>query len=231
MFGELLGTTSVAQLLMCGITGKLLAPDDERIIDDVLAAMSSADPRLWPFKITRLGSAHGSAAHGVAITLIASHGAIFGAKRFRDIAEVLIDLERRKLDDDALEQVLRHGTVGFGILYGKYDARFDALVGQLAKRGRTGGSHARAALQAVHVARTRLNVEPHVFVAIAAVCLDLGMTPYQIGVFGMLPLFHDALANAAEGAHQQPEALRHLQPSQVKYVGHGPRTSPAWTQR
>ncbi len=229
MFAELLGHTSVGQLLTCDVVGRMVDPDEERLIDDIMTAMSSADPRLWPFKLTRLGAAHGSAALGVAITLIASQGAIFGAKRFRDIAEALVDLRQRAehgLGDDELEAILRQGTVGFGILYGKHDARFDALVNQLAKRTIRSDAHMQIAMRAVAVARGRMNLEPHVFVAIAAVCLDLGMTPFQIGTFGMLPLFHDALANAAEGAEQQPALLRCIDLHQVQYDGREPRSSP-----
>jgi hypothetical protein len=77
----------------------------------------------------------------------------------------------------------------------------------------------------VDVARTRLTVQPHVFVAIAAVGLDLGMTPGEIAVFGMLPLFHDALANAAEGARHASPELQCLPGRVVEYVGPPPRAS------
>ena len=83
----------------------------------------------------------------------------------------------------------------------------------------------RVAMRAVAIARGKLNTEPHVFVAIAALCLDMGMTPYEAGVFGMLPLFHDALANAVEGAEQKPSVLRTLPYNHVKYVGPAPRMS------
>jgi hypothetical protein len=77
--------------------------------------------------------------------------------------------------------------------------------------------------RAAHLARTRLNVEPHVFVAVAALCLDMGMTPYQAGVFGMLPLFHVAVANATEGASQQPAVLRRLPAASIRYEGRARR--------
>jgi hypothetical protein len=229
VFRELLGTTTAMQMLVCGVTGRILDEDDMRVFDDILTAMSSADPRLWPFKITRLGCAYGSAAIGMGATLVASQGAIFGVNRFQEIAEVLVDLQRRvaanELDDDGLLELLRQGTVGFGILYGRYDARFDALAGQATKRGRDQRSYMTTALRAVHLARTHLGVEPHVFVAIAALCLDMNMSAYQVGMLGMLPLFHDGLANAAEGALQKPIALQSLEPGNVKYVGRVRRVS------
>jgi hypothetical protein len=224
VFGELLGHTTTTQMLVFGIAGRLLEPEQAALVDDVMTAMSSADPRLWPFKLTRLAAAHGNATYGVAATIIASQGAIFGPTRFEQIANVLVDLHARAPSDDELEAILRGGAVGFGILYGRYDARFDQLMGALERRNHD-GPFTQVARQAVHVARTRLTVEPHVFVAIAGVCLDLGMSPSEIGVFGMLPLFHDALANAAEGARQSPVELQCLPGQVVQYLGPPPRVS------
>jgi hypothetical protein len=215
------------QMLVCGITGRIHDRDDMIVVDDIVTAMSSADPRIWPFKITRLAAAYGSAALAVGATLVASQGAIFGANKFQEIAEVLIDLRHRiideQVDDEHLAAILQPGKAGFGVLYGRYDARFDALVQQAAKRGRDQRAFMQVCQRAAHIARTKLNVEPHVFVAIAALCLDMGMTPYQAGVFGMLPLFHDALANAAEGAAQQPAVLRRLPTSSIRYEGRARR--------
>jgi len=227
VFAELLGTTTGMQMLVCGITGRIHDHHDMLVVDDIVTAMSSADPRVWPFKITRLAAAYGSAASAVGVTLVASQGAIFGATKFQEIAEVLIDLHRRiideQIDDDQLLAVLQPGKPGFGVLYGRYDARFDALLQQAAKRGRDQHAFMQVCQRAAHIARTKLNVEPHVFVAIAALCLDMGMTPYQVGVFGMLPLFHDGLANATEGAAQQPAVLRRLRATSIRYEGRGRR--------
>ena len=224
VFAELLGHTSTAQMLVLGLTGRLLTASEAAVVDDVITAMSSADPRLWPFKLTRLAAAYGNATYGVAATILASQGAIFGPTRFEQIANVLSGLHARAPSDDELETLLRDGAVGFGILYGRYDVRYDQLMAALDRRGHSGPFTERAR-QAVHVARSRLTVEPHVFVAIAAVCLDLGMTPTQIANFGMLPLFHDALANAAEGARHASTELQSLPAEVIEYVGPAPRLS------
>jgi hypothetical protein len=73
-------------MVLCGIIGRLLDDDDIAVVDDIVTAMSSADPRLWPFKITRLGAAYGHATFGMGTTFVASQGAIFGANRFQEIA-------------------------------------------------------------------------------------------------------------------------------------------------
>jgi hypothetical protein len=215
------------QMLVCGITGRIHDDEDILIVGDILTAMSSADPRVWPFKITRLAASYGSAASAVGVTLVASQGAIFGATKFQEIAEVLVDLHRRivneAIDDDQLLSILQPGKPGFGVLYGRYDARFDALLQQAAKRGREHRPFMQVCRRAAQIARTKLNVEPHVFVAIAALCLDMGMTPYQAGVFGMVPLFHDGVANATEGALQQPAVLRRLPAAAIRYEGRARR--------
>lgn len=224
VLGELLGTSTTTQLLVLAISGRLVTEADATLIDDMMTAMASADPRLWPFKLTRLASAHGSASYGVGATIVASQGAIFGPTRFEEISEVLRELAASATSDDELEAVLRQGRTGFGILYGRYDVRFDALMGQLERRGHA-GAFVGLVRRAVAVARVRLNVEPHVFVAIAALGLDLGLTGRQIGALGMLPLVLDALPNAVEGAQQAPIALQCLPSGVVQYVGPEPRTS------
>lgn len=211
-------------MLALAITGRLLSTAEAMLIDDMMTAMASADPRLWPFKLTRLASAHGNATYGVGATIVASQGALFGPTRFEEISTVLTELAAHTSTDEEIEAFLRQGRVGFGILYGRYDVRFDALMGQLEKRGHA-GAFVDLVRRAVHVARTRLNVEPHVFVAIVALGLDLQMSAKQIGALGMLPLVLDALPNAVEGAQQAPIALQCLPPSVVQYVGPKPRTS------
>ncbi len=224
VFAELLGNVNATQMLVLAITGTLLPIEQAVLIDDMMTAMASADPRLWPFKLTRLAASHGNATYGVGATIVASQGALFGPTRFQQIANALLALEATTSNDDEIAAQLEGGQVGFGILYGRYDARFDALIGQLVRRGHA-GRYVALVQRAVHVARTRLNVEPHVFVAIAGLGLDLGLTPVQIGALGMLPLILDALPNAVEGADQMPDALRCLPRAAVRYVGAAPRTS------
>ena len=72
VFAELLGHTSVGQMLVLGISGKLLDADAIAIVDDIVTVMSSADPRMWPFKVTWLGSAYGLTSLGHPVSLIAA---------------------------------------------------------------------------------------------------------------------------------------------------------------
>jgi hypothetical protein len=220
-------------MLVCGVTGRLYSPAEIAIVDDIVTTMSSADARLWPFKIARLAAAYGGAMYGAAATLVASEGAVFGARRFEAVANNLVEWKRRAgegtLDDDALTAVIAKGTPGFGVLYGPTDPRFDALLRQAELRGRGALRFATLSRRAASLARQR-GVEPHAFVAVSALCLDLEMTPVQVGLVGMLALFHVALAHAGESARVPEPRLQEVPLPSVRYVGSPPRTSPRHQQ-
>jgi hypothetical protein len=230
VFGELLGTTTTAQMLALGISGHLVDAERAAIFDDVITVMSSADPRMWPFKITRLASAHGVAAYGVAATLVAAEGGMFGPNRMRAAARWLIDARERlagiDVDDDVLEAQLDHGTQGFGVLYRSRDERFEALMKQVALRGRSDQPFTQLCNAVVRVGRARRQLEPHVFLGVAAVCLDLDLPIDAISAIATILLFHDALANAVEGAAQAPKHLQVLPLEVLDYRGPAPRASP-----
>src|SRR5262249_3146234 len=155
--------------------------------DDIVVAMSSADPRLWPFKVTRLASAYGRATFGVAATLVSGEGGMYGGNRLAGAATWLHALVARgAVSDDEVHAALQTGAAGFGVVYRGRDERFDALVGQVARRGRDALPAMRLALQASRVARERMNIQPHVYLAIAALGLDLGLDPAEIALIGMI---------------------------------------------
>ena len=227
VFASLLGNATVAQLVVLGIDGKLLAPDDARLVDDVVAAMSSADPRLWPFKITRLAAAHGVVSYAVAASLVAAEGGMYGSNRLLDTARWLRALSELAAPSDAdIRHALDGNRSGFGVLYRARDERFDALVRQLHARGVAERKHAALCTRIVRVAREQLGQEPHAYLAIAAIALDLGLSDRAVGMLGLLPFFHDSLANASEGAEQAPASLRELPDACVDYRGPVPRVSP-----
>jgi hypothetical protein len=228
VFAERLGKSSVAQMLILGIDGKLLEGEDIAVIDDIVTAMSSADPRMWPFKITRLASSHGVAAYGVAAAIVAAEGGMFGPNRMRKSAQWLVELHAHVGDaptDDELASYLNRGAEGFGVLYRSRDERFEALMEQSVRRLRHELRYTRLCRHAVNVGRTR-NLEPHVFLGVSAMCLDLGLSIDAIAALATILLFHDGLANAVEGAAQMPTVLRTLPRDVLDYRGPSARLSP-----
>jgi hypothetical protein len=229
VFAELLGRTSYSQIVMLGITGKRFVGDELATIDDILVAMSSADPRLWPFKVTRLAASYGTGAFGVGATFVGSQGGIFGTNRLESAARWLVTLQQRagggEIGDEQILALLDEGAQSFGVLYRARDERFEALMRQVEKRGRHDLPFTRMCRRAVQVARQRRGLEVHVYLGIAALCLDLGLSTHEVSMFGLVVLFHNALANATEGAAQRTEALRELPIDRLEYRGQPPRRS------
>jgi hypothetical protein len=225
VFAELLGRTSLGQMLILGVSGDLLDERRIAVIDDIVTAMSSADPRLWPFKVTRLGASLGNAAYGVGATLVAGEGGMYGSNRLAQTADWLSRTVQRidvaSISDDDIEKLLVDHNAGFGVLYRSRDERFEAL---LRRRGDT-GDHTRFCLHAARVARERKQSEAHVYLAVAALCLDVGLSVEAISALGIIFLFHDALANAVEGARQAPPLLQCLPQDHVEYRGRSARRS------
>ena len=97
---------------------------------------------------------------------------------------MLVDLHARAPTDDELEAILRGGAVGFGILYGRYDVRFDQLMGAARHAAvttvRSLGSRARRC----DVARTQIDRRAARVRGDRGRLSRSGMTPAEIGVFG-----------------------------------------------
>ncbi len=226
VFADLLGKCSVGQMLVLGISGKLLDPEAIAIVDEIVTVMSSADPRLWPFKVTRLGAAFGTASNGVAATLVSSEGGMYGANRLYDIVRWFREVAASPVTDEAICTSLDRSSPGFGVKFRAHDERFDALVRRLHDTGRDGRPFIQLCLRTVRVAREQRQLEPHAFMAIAALCLDLDLPDPAIAAFAGILLFHDALANACEGAVQAPASLREVPRSMVQFCGTTLRRSP-----
>lgn len=226
VFAQLLGRTTAAQALILGMTGVLLDGEEVLVIDDIVTAMSSADPRLWPFKVTRVATAYGSAATGLATTLLAGEGGMYGSNRLAAAAAWLTDLaERGPLSDAELVAAIRDSGGAFGVLYRARDERLIALSAQVVKRHHDKRLYWSLCDRAIRLAREQLQLEAHVYLALAALCLDLGFPRSAVGGLGFVLLFHDALANAIEGAAQAPEVLRELPWSEIADRSPPARTS------
>lgn len=225
VFAELLGTTTFAQLTALALSGTLVGPDDAAMLDGIFAAMSSADPRLWPFKLTRLASSFGSAAIGVSATLVGSEGGMYGAARMRAAASWLLEVHGKgPLDDGQLAAELDRGGAGFGVLYRRRDERYEALMKLVVQRDRHARPYTSLCQRVARLARTRQS-EPHVFLGVAAVALDCGLDVEAVAALATTILFYDAIANGVEGATQRSAALQQLPQTTIAYRGIGPRVS------
>lgn len=158
---------------------------------------------------------------------------MYGTNRLVSAARWLVELRRRMESssptDDAILTIIDEGgegAAGFGVLYRARDERFAALMNRLRERNRHELPYAKLCFWAARVAREHRQLEAHVSLVVAAVCLDVGMSVESVGGFWLLILTHCALANAVEGAAQAPDLLQRLPVETVTYRGAPPRTSP-----
>lgn len=211
VFAQVLGKLSLAQLVGLGISGKVPTRDEANALEDIFAVMSLADPRVYPFKIAQLAASRGSAANGVACTLIASEGGMFGAGRLLAAANLLCDLQATDgVSDQQILARIDEDPSSFGVLYRALDERFRALIDQTARRGRAHLPFASLCKRAVDLARKERKLEPHALLAVAAVSLDLGWKAHTVAMLGVALLAQNALANAAEGAVTRSASLQEV---------------------
>ena len=133
MFAELTGKESLASLVALSVTGRLLPPDCIGLIDDVAGAVTLADPRIWPLKLTRLIASYGSTMPAVAAGLLMEEEARIGPWACVHAAHTLLEL-RATLGQDLDDPVRVNDTVtrllgdsdfvwGFGTPFRAYDER------------------------------------------------------------------------------------------------------------
>jgi hypothetical protein len=238
---DLAGRESMSGLLALSIGSRRLAPDERALIDDLATVLTVADPRVWPLKLVRIVSAYGGSLAAVAAATVSFAGARVGHPAAGGAAEVLVAIERRIREKTSrgnvsaaaaleaeCEQMLSEGgrPFGFGVPYRKQDERLLMLTECVAARGRSALAYWQLFQQVALTVRRVRHVEPNVGLGAAAVCLDVGFAPAQIGPFITALGSVDFWSNAVEGAAQAPAVLQRLPRESVRYAGPGDRVSP-----
>ncbi len=231
----LTGTLPYWSLISVAVGHRPLSAADCAVLDALSVAACAADPRIWPLKAVRLGSAHGSATLGLCAGLLVTDG-VHGPRVSGLAAEVFAVVRREigdEADEAALEQALeRHFAVrvrpipGFGVAARGADERVTAFTDWCDREGRELGPYWRLMRRIEAIAIRRRRTPVNISGAAAAVLLDLGFAPTQIHLPALFVIMQNFVANAAEGALQAPEVLRELPAAAVRYVGAPPRRSP-----
>lgn len=228
LHATLTGRASLAQLLVFSASGVLLPAEAAAVLDDVAWAAHVPDPRVWPMKIGRLLATHSRRVVGGALAgMSALAGDALGETTFAATTDLVVRA-RAALAGAEPEASLRallptEGSApGFGVQQRVTDERVVALRGCLARRG-SAGPHWAAFEALVELAAERGH-GPNVFGAASAALLDAGVpaeaTPTVLAQL-LAPQF---FAHALDGP--RTAASSELAPSQVRYVGAQPRTSP-----
>jgi hypothetical protein len=233
VFEQLVGNESLCGLIVLGVTGRRLAADEAAVLDDVAAIFTLADARLWPMKIPRLVASYGGSLEGIAAGYLGLHCAHLGMwGGLQSAAYLLRELEELSRDrpfSQAVEMLLgRHKLVaGFGTPFREYDERLAPFERAIKRRGRHELPAYTLFFRLVEqMALKRPAVKPNIGGAAAAVMLDLGIEPEQIGPIGCALGTHMYLAHAFEGATRREPSLACLPVENVDYRGPARRKSP-----
>ena len=224
---------SMAEVAVLAATGRRLPAEDLAVVDDLAVAVTVADPRIWPLKLTRIAGAYGSRYAAYAAGALGMDEALMSVEVTSYTAARLVALapEAAALDDAALAATLaerwpERRPPGFGVPGRSLDERVTGLVAQMERRGRDGAPYFRLFERVARLMRESRGLEVNLTLVFAAIALDLGLAPAEVGPLAWATSLNSFLANAVEGAAQAAEALRRLPDEAVRYEGPAPRRSP-----
>jgi hypothetical protein len=233
---DLLESETLTGIVAMGISGQRPTAEQRRVLDDLAVIITSADPRIWPLKLTRLVSSYGGTLAGYCAGQLAIEGERIGPWISGYIAADLAELREAigdRLDDaDAVASavsafVSRRGRIhGFGVPLRPSDERMDALRAYAGRTGLDRRIHWRVhEALADHMERVK-GVPRNVGVGFAAVLLDVGFAVSQISALSHFLIQAPFVANAYEAARQRAPEMQRVADEHVAYVGPAPRESP-----
>lgn len=229
----LAGGATMTELAALAATGRRPTSEQTRVLDDLAVAVTVADPRIWPLKLTRVVGAYGSKYAAYAAGALGMDEALMSVEitsRTAARLEALAPVAAR-LDDDGLVEHLAEAwperrPPGFGVPGRSADERVTGLVARMTACGRSERPYFALFSRVAELMRARRGLEVNLTLIFAAIALDLGFAPPQVGPLAWATSLNAFLANAVEGAAQAPDVLRQLPASMVRYEGRAPRTSP-----
>ena len=237
VFGDLTGNESLLGMTGLALLGRRLLSDEQEILDLLTVLLTAADPRIWPLKTARLVAVMGSAESGILAGMATLRGSRIGPETVCECAAALSRVrtlcDSDSPDDatltDAAQQMVgeQRFIPGFGAPGRPFDQRLFVLDDHMIRLNREHLLFYRiknAVIRAVHDRHPR--AVPNITIGVAAVCLDMGLVPKDMGPLFYLLSFNSFLSNAVEAASDSPPEWVRLPESSVRYVGPSPRQSP-----
>ena len=234
--GDLLGGETSTGLMAMAATGRRPSDDERVVLDAIAVVLTSADPRIWPLKLTRLVASYGGTLAGFGAGQLAMEGKSIGPWTAGAAANELVALREaigdRLGDRDTVESKVRDRVerrprmVGYGVPFRDRDERMEALREQVIRLGRD-----KLPFWTLQVALSsgmmhKWGIAPNAAIGVSAVLLDLGYTPLQASAISAFLNQNVFAANAFEAAQQRAPAMQKLPDEAVAYVGPAPRSSP-----
>jgi hypothetical protein len=242
VFGELTGKESFLAMTGLALLSRRLTREETDILDMLSVIVTSADPRIWPIKVSRLAAVFGSQTCGMAAGHLCLMRSVIGPDAIGLAAGLLCDV-RRALEDTEEDEAHQTAVAahfienyrivpGFGVPYRPFDQRLLVLDDEVCRRGRQALPYYRtmnALIRAMKVHRS--NAPPNVALGAAAVCLDMGFDLRDLDSLGHVLVFNALFANTVEEARTPSASLALLPKECISYKGPLPRLSPRMIER
>jgi hypothetical protein len=236
VFEELTGGESMTGLMALSVTGKRLPADCCGVLDDAAAALTLADPRIWPLKLTRVVGAYGSAIPALCAGMLLENEARIGPWAFIEASRILLELHAAvseaasdvtRIEAVVAEYLTRRSFVwGFGTPFRGRDERLVAFRRCVQRRGRDVLPYWKTMEALADAVKKAKNAEPNMGIALAAALLDMGLAPQEILMLVVALMQHMFFAHALDGTRSGAQILRELPAAYVKYEGRKARVSP-----
>jgi hypothetical protein len=234
--GDLLGGETSTGLMAMAATGRRPTDEERVVLDAIAVVLTSADPRIWPLKLTRLVASYGGTLAGFGAGQLAMEGKSIGPWTAGAAAKELVALREaigdRLGDSDAVVAAVRDRVerrprmVGYGVPFRDRDERMEALREQVIRLGRDTLPFWTLQTALSSGMMHQWGIAPNAAIGVSAVLLDLGYTPLQASAVSAFLNQNVFAANAFEAAQQRAPAMQKLPDEAVDYVGPAPRSSP-----
>ncbi len=233
---SLVGSVTYTDMIALAATGRRPTVEQRESLDALAAIVTSADPRIWPVKITRLLASYGGTVVGHVGGQLTMENEHIGPWVTAPSAAALVDLhavvgdvgnDEARLNDRIADFVKRTPRIiGYGVPFRTSDERLEMLVVRMRVTGRD-----QLPFWKLHVAlnnemKRAKGLVPNITAGLAAMLLDHGYTPREAATLTTFLWQHPFAANATEAAAHSEEIMRTLPDSAIDYIGRAPRLSP-----
>lgn len=232
---ELLGKETLTGLIAMAVTGRRPPAAEREVLDAIAVVICSADPRIWPLKLTRLVASYGGTLAGFAAGHLSLEGKQIGpwvvGHAARELVSLREEIGHRLEDSDAVsravaERLETSRLIGYGVPLRARDERMVALQAHVSRLGRDKLPYWRLQETLSAAVQKAARVPANAGIGLAAVLLDLGYTPLQASAVTTFLNQNVFAANAFEAAQQREPLMQKLPDECVSYVGPPRRLSP-----
>jgi len=233
---ELLGKETGLGFLAIAIKGVRPSEQEREILDTIVVAINSSDPRIWPLKLSRVAASYGSFPVGLTAGFLGCDNVQLGPIPTGKSAETLAYL-KSMIGDRLEDQEFAENTVraflktkprimGLGVPLRDFDERYVPFVKWINEKGYNTGYYWKLHLVLSKLAEEVFKIKTNILLGCAAILLDLGYEPKHVGPMMLCLTQPSMAANAFEGSIQKEEHLQKLPVESVEYVGKPSRVSP-----